>query len=48
VIQGIAKDVPLGRIFKGVVPFLGADLLHLSLLIALPGLALALPQWLHQ
>lgn len=48
VIQGIAKDVPLGRIFKGVVPFLGADLLHLSLLIALPGLALALPMWLHQ
>jgi C4-dicarboxylate transporter DctM subunit len=48
VIQGIAKDVPLGRIFKGVVPFLAADLLHLSLLIALPAMALALPGWLHQ
>lgn len=48
VIQGIAKDVPLGRIFKGVVPFLVADLLHLSLLIAVPALALALPGWLHQ
>jgi tripartite ATP-independent transporter DctM subunit len=48
VIQGIAKDVPLGRIFKGVVPFLAADLLHLSLLIALPAMALALPAWLHQ
>ncbi|MBM0106310.1 TRAP transporter large permease [Steroidobacter sp. S1-65] len=48
VIQGIAKDVPLGRIFKGVVPFLAADLLHLSLLIAVPALALALPGWLHQ
>jgi C4-dicarboxylate transporter DctM subunit len=48
VIQGIAKDVPLGRIFKGVVPFLAADLVHLTLLIALPALALALPQWLHQ
>lgn len=48
VIQGIAKDVPLGRIFKGVVPFLAADLLHLSLLIALPAMALALPTWLHQ
>jgi tripartite ATP-independent transporter DctM subunit len=48
VIQGIAKDVPLIRIFKGVVPFLAADLLHLSLLIALPAVALALPAWLHQ
>jgi tripartite ATP-independent transporter DctM subunit len=48
VIQGIAKDVPLIRIFKGVVPFLAADLLHLSLLIALPAMALALPGWLNQ
>jgi tripartite ATP-independent transporter DctM subunit len=46
VIQGIAKDVPLARIFKGVVPFLVADFLHLSLLIAVPALALALPKWL--
>ena len=48
VIQGIAKDVPLSRIFKGVVPFLAADFLHLSLLIAVPALALALPEWLDQ
>jgi tripartite ATP-independent transporter DctM subunit len=48
VIQGIAKDTPLSRIFKGVVPFLAADFLHLSLLIAVPALALALPQWLGQ
>src|SRR3954469_8872823 len=48
VIQGIAKDTPLTRIFKGVVPFLAADFVHLSLLIAVPALALALPQWLGQ
>jgi C4-dicarboxylate transporter DctM subunit len=47
VIQGIAKDVPLSRIFKGVLPFLGADFVHLSLLIAMPALALALPAWLN-
>jgi C4-dicarboxylate transporter DctM subunit len=47
VIQGIAKDVPLARIFKGVLPFLGADFVHLSLLIAMPALALALPAWLN-
>jgi tripartite ATP-independent transporter DctM subunit len=46
VIQGIAKDVPLSRIFKGVLPFLAADFVHLSLLIAMPALALTLPRWL--
>jgi TRAP-type C4-dicarboxylate transport system permease large subunit len=46
VIQGIAKDVPLSRIFKGVLPFLTADFLHLALLIAVPALSLALPEWL--
>jgi len=44
VIQQIAKDVSLGRIFKGVVPFLVADFVHLLLLILVPGLALALPK----
>ena len=46
VIQGIAKDVPLSRIFKGVLPFLAADFMHLAMLVAIPGLALALPAWL--
>lgn len=48
VIQGIAPDTPLSRIFKGVVPFLAADFVHLSFLIAVPALALALPAWLGQ
>jgi len=43
VIQGISKDISLGAIFRGVTPFLCADLLHLGLLIALPILALFLP-----
>jgi TRAP-type C4-dicarboxylate transport system permease large subunit len=46
VIQGIARDVPLARIFKGVLPFLAADFLHLALLISIPALSLALPDWL--
>jgi TRAP-type C4-dicarboxylate transport system permease large subunit len=46
VIQGMARDVPLSRIFKGVLPFLAADFVHLALLIAVPALALALPEWL--
>jgi TRAP-type C4-dicarboxylate transport system permease large subunit len=43
VIQGIAKDLSLGTIFRGVIPFLVADFLHLALLIAVPAMALWLP-----
>jgi TRAP-type C4-dicarboxylate transport system permease large subunit len=46
VIQGIAPDIPLTRVFKGVLPFLAADFLHLALLIFVPALALWLPHWL--
>jgi C4-dicarboxylate transporter, DctM subunit len=48
VIHGIAKDVSIGRIFRGVVPFLIADFLHLLLLIFVPALVLALPKALGQ
>jgi C4-dicarboxylate transporter DctM subunit len=48
VIHGIAKDVSIGRIFKGVLPFLAADFIHLLLLIFIPALALALPKALGQ
>jgi tripartite ATP-independent transporter DctM subunit len=47
VMQSIAPDIPIGRVFKGVLPFLAADFLHLALLIAVPGMALALPRWLE-
>lgn len=48
VIQGIAKDVPLGRIFMGVLPFLASDLLHLLLLVLFPVITLGLPELLGQ
>jgi C4-dicarboxylate transporter, DctM subunit len=48
VIHGIAKDVPIGRIFKGVLPFLMSDLVHLLLLILFPVIVLGLPKWLGQ
>jgi tripartite ATP-independent transporter DctM subunit len=43
IIQNVAKDVSIGRIFKGVTPFLASDFAHLLLLIFVPGLALWLP-----
>lgn len=46
VIQGVAPDVSITRIFRGVLPFLASDFLHLFLLILFPVLALALPGWL--
>lgn len=43
IIQGVARDVPLHDIFRGIVPFFIADLCHLALLIAVPQIALFLP-----
>ena len=43
VMRVVAPEVPIGRIFAGLVPFVGADLLRLLLLILLPGLALWIP-----
>lgn len=48
VIQGIAKDVPLNRIFRGVMPFLASDFVHLFLIILFPVIALGLPELLGQ
>ncbi|MFV0439260.1 MAG: TRAP transporter large permease subunit [Desulfopila sp.] len=46
IIKGVAPDVPMHTIFKGIMPFLTADLIHLLLLIALPQIALFLPNLL--
>jgi C4-dicarboxylate transporter DctM subunit len=43
VIQGVAKDVSIQRIFKGVLPFLASDFVHLLLLLLFPALVLWLP-----
>jgi C4-dicarboxylate transporter, DctM subunit len=43
VMQGVAKDVSIGRIFKGVVPFLVSDFVHLGLLIVFPAIVMWLP-----
>lgn len=43
VVQGVIKAVPMQIIFRGMVPFLIADLVVLALLIAFPQLSLYLP-----
>lgn len=43
VLNTVLKDVPIATIFRGVTPFIVADVVRLLILVALPGLVLALP-----
>jgi len=42
-LAGVAKDVPQEKIFKGIFPFLIADLVRVVLIFFIPALALFLP-----
>ena len=44
IVKGVAGDVPLGQIFKGVFPFWVAMAVCLLLIILFPSIALLLPQ----
>ena len=39
----IARDVPLGSIYKGTMPFIAVDVLRLLILCAFPAISLWLP-----
>ncbi len=43
ILHGVARDLKLSTVFRGVLPFVGADLLRLALLVAVPALSLWLP-----
>lgn len=47
VMKAVAKDVPMHIIFRGIVPFLIADFLHVILIVAVPGIVLFLPNYMH-
>ncbi|MEH6833980.1 MULTISPECIES: TRAP transporter large permease [Falsihalocynthiibacter] len=40
IINGLAKDVPIGQTYRGVLPFIASDILRVALLLAVPSLAL--------
>jgi tripartite ATP-independent transporter DctM subunit len=42
ILAGVS-NMPLGYIFKGIIPFFIADLLHIALLVAFPAISLFLP-----
>jgi len=49
VLKGIGgTDVPLSTVYRGVMPFVAADLLKLALLIVFPALALWLPSTMNR
>ncbi len=41
-ISGVAKDVPMGTVFKGVIPFLAAQIFMIVILVLFPDVALFL------
>jgi C4-dicarboxylate transporter, DctM subunit len=46
VVNGMARDVPLSETFRGVLPFLVSDFIRIILMLAFPGLALWLVQFM--
>jgi tripartite ATP-independent transporter DctM subunit len=43
VITGIAKDIPMSTVFKGIIPFLYSDFIQVAILVAFPIISLLLP-----
>src|SRR5262249_6564653 len=48
ILHGLAPQIPMRAIYKGVIPFIIADLLVLILLALFPSIALWLPQAMAQ
>ncbi|HIC60802.1 MAG TPA: TRAP transporter large permease [Rhodospirillales bacterium] len=48
VLKSMLPDVELSTIFKGIMPFFGADLVRLALIVLFPATVLALPDYMDQ
>jgi C4-dicarboxylate transporter, DctM subunit len=44
-VAAIAKTIPTRQIYRGVLPFLGADMIRLILVFSFPSLALGIVHW---
>ncbi len=47
VLSSVLPDVKTSTIWRGVMPFIAADLLRMAVLIAFPAISLFLPRWLN-
>jgi TRAP-type C4-dicarboxylate transport system permease large subunit len=46
VLSSVMPNIPTTTIWRGVMPFIGADILRMAVLIAFPSITLFLPKWL--
>ncbi|WP_300551092.1 TRAP transporter large permease [Roseovarius sp.] len=44
IISSLAKDTPMSTVFRGVLPFLGAEFIRVALIMMLPALTLIVPR----
>ena len=47
VISALARDTPMIETYKGVMPFFGAEIVRVAVLIAFPAIVLWLPEFLR-
>lgn len=47
VLRSVLPDIPTSAVFKGVMPFIAADVIRLSLLVAFPAITLVLTQFVR-
>lgn len=47
VLKANLPKVPVSTIFRGLVPFIGVDILRLAILVAFPSISLVLVQWMR-
>jgi len=46
VIQGVSPTLTIGKVSRGILPFIAADAVRVFLILFLPALVLWLPNWL--
>ena len=44
IISSLAKDTPMSTVFRGVMPFLGSEVIRVALIILIPALTLSIPR----
>jgi len=46
VVKGVAPRISIGEMSRGILPFIGADVVRLAFIVFVPGLVLWMPGWL--
>ncbi|MDX1527148.1 MAG: TRAP transporter large permease [Gammaproteobacteria bacterium] len=46
IISSLAKDIPMGEVFRGVIPFFGVEIFRVGVLLLFPALTYFVPGWL--